>query len=227
MKAESRIEKFFGNPLTGGLATSLGTAASTQPGFEIVGGLLPVLANTLAFERFKARVADAIVEIEQHLSAHEDALHKMSDAQFKIVNDAIAEAMRALDGEKLSYLKRVVANAIFEDAIESHEASLVSRIIRDISAREIKFIIENFQHKTIFLGDYPQSENPESETSSGSTRSFHINSSEAIVINGLANLTILVPSTAYLGVEGYQFSAVTARIIALVAESPRNHGNRL
>lgn len=179
MTKKSILEAVAGNTGTG-IATTLIASISGTP----LGALLPVLTSTLASERHKKRIEEAIDELSLELETMKDKIHVMTDAQYKIVNETILTIFQTSDDEKISFLKKVVGNAILYDVASQHEASLISRLIRDLSAAEVLFIIKNGTFERISLGNVAPFDNrslkvsPESEC--------------ALVVNGLISLGLLI-----------------------------------
>ena len=179
MEDQGPLEKVTGN-LGTEIAATLIAAFSGTP----IAALLPVLTNTLAAGRHKKRVENAIEQISSDLQKLEDRLEHISDQQYKLINEAILAIFQTTEEKKIEYLRNVVRNSIGLD-ISDHEASLISRIIRDMSASEAAFLIETGSYERISFG----------ESKAFDDRSYEVApaSKEGLVVNGLINLGLLTP----------------------------------
>lgn len=169
--------------------------------------LLPVLANSLAAERHKKRVDKTLGEIDAQLRAHSDVLQSLSDDKFKFVNEVVLAVLQTTEDEKLAYLKQAISNGLRTDADLGYSAQL-SRILRDIAAAEIRFLIENFQFERIVFDVEP-----------GTDRGLRVNggSSQEVAVTGLIALGLIVPAGSTIKTSGaYRFSPLVAKLVALV-----------
>ena len=200
---ETAIEKVAGNTVTAAAVAVLAAAVGTP-----LAALLPVLTSALASERHRERVEKAIREIEATLEGQKEKLKSITDSQYKIINEAILAIFQTIDEEKLAYLRRVVANALEKKDIESHEAVLLSRIVRDISAEEAKFLMENFSYHFVEIGGkYERND----------TLFIREYSKEAIVANGLLGIGVLVRTEQLIdSANRLVFSPICGKLIALL-----------
>lgn len=214
MEKESFLEK-----ATGSLPTVIVTTAAAaylasdaaNPISSLLSPLLPILMNTLPFGRYKKRVEKAIKEIEDTLKLHEDKIRNISDSQYKIINETILSVLQTLDEEKLVYLKKVIQNLINDEDIKSHEAELLSRIVRDISADEIKFLINKCHYSEVIISN-------ESDDSDINILCVSPDSEDAILINGLINMGLLLIQQSGLGGSmNYKFSSIVKKLISLLS----------
>lgn len=188
------------------IAATLLSAFSGNP----VASLIPVLTNALASNRHKKRVEEAIKEISIILESHADELKNISDAQYKLINETVLTIFQTIEQEKLFYLKNIINNTVSEEEIESHEAVLLSRIIRDISSDEMKFLIKEFRYEYIEIGgQYEYSE----------TLFLKEDSQDALIANGLLGLGVM-SRTVQLNDSGnrLKFSNIATKLIALLKE---------
>ena len=137
MTKETSLEKIAGSlPVDGAMAVISACVGSP------IAALLPVLTNTLVNGRHKQRIEAALGSIQDELSTLGEALNSLSDAQFKFINESVVTIIHSPDDNKIEYLKRGIRNAAANDRLNLHEASLVSRILRDITVEELSFLIE-------------------------------------------------------------------------------------
>lgn len=146
LQPASKTEKFAGSlPVEIAL-----TAIAASAGGPLV-ALLPILGKSLAAERQKQRVEKALNEINNILNEHSETLFTFSDEQYKLINEAILTLLQTTSEQKISYLKRVIRNTIDIKDIEQQEVAVLSRIVRDISADEVNFLIDNFAYDRIII----------------------------------------------------------------------------
>ncbi len=209
MEKESFLEKVSGSLPVSIAATAIAAVGGTA-------ALLPLFMNTLAFGRYKKRTETAIKEIEDILKSQEDKIRNMSDSQYKITNEAILSVLQTIDEEKIRYLKRVVQNCIKDEDITPHESYLLSRIIRDISADEIMFLINHSHYSEVIIG----TESSDKDSSSDSKEKVlwvSPESKDALLINGLINMgLLLIQESGWGGTMNYKFSPIVTKLISLV-----------
>jgi len=216
---EGNLEKFADSPATMVTTTTLGALGGTLVGGlvgTVVGALLPVLASIPAFKRYKSRIENTLVQVEQVLNQHEQQLANLSDAQFKVINETVLTILQNLEEEKLNYLKSVIRNTLDCQDLTHHEAALLSRIIRDLSAAEAKWLVssangrEPFEKVIIF---------PEIQTEYVKEQALWLSpQSENIVLaTGLINLGLLLPEGSGVGgTLSYMFSPMTQKLRELL-----------
>jgi hypothetical protein len=191
-------------------------SVATESALTVVGALLrgplapllPVLAKSLASERQKQRVEAALSEIGSVLEAHHQALQNLTDAQYKLINEAILAVLHTTSDEKLSYLRRAVRNGLAMTDIQPEESVVLSRVIRDISAEEAAFLVQNFSHKRIQLG-----------TASGPAGIFVVSEGgrSELIVSGLISLGLLIPAGPTIDDQGVmRFSNSVAKLLALL-----------
>lgn len=147
MKEKSKLES-----ATGSLTTTLVTT-----GISVLSGgvasFLPLLTGTLAHGRHVKRIEAAIKDIEESINKQDLKINELSDAQYKIIGDAINCMLSTVDEEKIEYLKRAVRNSFKPETASEleYEAEVLSRTLRDISATEAKFIVERTHKEETFI----------------------------------------------------------------------------
>lgn len=199
------------------VAGSLPVQASLTVVATLAGGpltaLLPVLATTLASSRQSKRIEKCLKDFDALLRQHTKTLHEISDAQYKIINEAILAALHTTQQEKLELLKNVVAHSIDFPAYAPQEAIVLSRIVRDISCEEAKFVVANFAYKGVLIGTEGFAQGREK------ILCIEPDSSEALIVGGLLSLGVLTTGIPTLG-QILRFSAITAKLIVLLGGAP-------
>lgn len=201
----SNFEKVSGN-----LLTEIGvTALAAFAGIPLA-ALLPVLSNSIASGRHRNRVEKALSEINQILKEHEDKIRKLTDSQYKVINEIILAILQTTEDEKIRYLKSAIKNSIEEEKITITLASQISRILRDISTEEIIFLVKNSKYSRIIFSAKPQNNNE---------LSLDPLSKEGVLVSGLVSLGLMVPVAATLDDVGiYQFSPLVEKLLELINE---------
>jgi hypothetical protein len=172
-----------------------------------------VLTKALASERQRVRVEAAILEIHDILTRHESQLAVLSDPQYKLLNESILALLHSTEVEKYRYLCRAVENCLREDELVPQEAAVLSRILRDMSATEAGFIVQNFGFQRVWLNTTVNEDGGQSPT-------VHPSSPEAIVVSGLISLGLLLSSSSeYAGLGMFSWSPITAKLLALLRDT--------
>lgn len=200
--------------------SELGPAAlaSTVLAPAFLASLLPVLSNTLASERYQTRVQAFLEAVNQELSEHGDALKSLTDPQFTILNEAVSAALQTTEEDKLAFLRNVVTNAVFEADVQAQQAAILSRWVRDMSADEVRFLIDafDFDRRIRLLDDREESEQ----------RVLDVlrNSPHGLCVIGLVSLGILSPSNDFWGgATKFIFHPLTVKLLALLkVRAPRS-----
>jgi hypothetical protein len=209
MEKQSSFEKLSGNIGTQTALTTLAACVSlaADPVATPLVSLLPILVNSLAAGRHKERVEKAIREIEAKLLAHEDALQSLSDGQFKLLNEIVLAVLQTTEDEKLAYLKQAIDNGLSAGVDLGHSVQL-SRMLRDIAAVELKFLIENFRYESIVFDANPDS-GQELRVSRGDV--------EEVAVTGLIALGLVIPAGSTMDSMGkYRFSPLVEKLVILV-----------
>lgn len=209
MEKQSGLEKLSGSIATQGALTTLAACVSlaADPVVTPLVSLLPVLANSLAAGRHKERVEKAISEIEVKLRAHEEVLRSLSDDQFKLLNEIVLAVLQTTENEKLAYLQQAIDNGLSVGVDVGYSVQL-SRMLRDIAAAELKFLIDNFQYERIIFDVNPDS-----------VEELRVNRGETqeIAVTGLIALGLIVPAGSTIDDTGkYRFSPLVAKLVVLV-----------
>jgi hypothetical protein len=159
-------------------------------------------------------VEAALAEINSVLTAHESALRNISDAQYKLINEAILALLHTTSQEKLAYLRRAVRNSLELSEIQPEEAVVLSRVIRDISAEEADFLVSNFSYQRLQLGNV-------TGTLEEGVFVIPTGGRDELIVSGLISLGLVIPAGPTMDDQGImRFSNVVAKIIA-VLKAPR------
>jgi len=202
------LERIAGHPALEAALTFVGAASGTP-----LAALLPVLMKSLASERQRLRVESTLSEMAAILSKHEDRLRTLSDPQYKLLNETLLALLHTTEVEKYQYLRRAVANTLFESELVAQDAAVLSRTVRDMSAAEAAFVIRNFGFSRVWLTT------AENETD-GKALLVEPNSHEAVIVSGLASLGLLLSSSSdYAGLGMLSWSPVTAKLIAILRDT--------
>lgn len=137
MDSETNLEKISGSLTTAATATIVSAVVGTP-----LAALLPVLVNTLASKRHKERVEGALADIQSDLDSLGSRLSEVSDAQFKLINEAVITILHSPDDAKIEQLKTVIRNSSIQERLTMHQAILISRTLRDASVEELGFMLE-------------------------------------------------------------------------------------
>lgn len=203
LEKPSLLEKVSGNLVTEAALTSIGALAAFP-----LAPLLPVLSNSLANRRHKERVEKVLTEIKETLSKHETTLRDLSDSQFKIINEAILTILQTTEDAKIEYLKDVIRSNLENERVPISFASQVSRILRDISAEELRFLIENSRYSTIVF---------DLETVGENELKVEANSEQGAIVTGLISMGVIIwASSGWDSVGRYKFSPLVSKVLSAI-----------
>lgn len=199
----SMLEKVSGSLATEGVLTAIGALAAFP-----LAPLLPVLSNTLANNRHKERVENALYEINDTLREHAQELKHLTDSQFKIINEVILAILSTTEDAKIQYLKDAVKSNVKSEKVPVSYASQVSRILRDISADELRFLIKNSNRSRIVFDQDPMNDNE---------LSVPKNSDQGALVSGLISMGLIVSATStWDDIGRYVFSPIVPKVIDAV-----------
>lgn len=120
-------------------AVSTATVLATYVGTPLA-ALLPVLSQAIASERHNKRVEKALEEIDLVLTQQEQRLKELSDSQYKLINEVILTVLQTTEQEKIEFLKTAIRNTLNQEQMPISTATLISRILRDITVDELLFL---------------------------------------------------------------------------------------
>jgi hypothetical protein len=200
----TKLETVSGS-LPAGIATNaiaiFGTSVTPLAAF------VPYLLQSLATRRHAKRVDQTLKDVNEILESQEEAIKNLSDNQYKLINEVVASIFQTVDEEKMLFLKAVVSNTIALDAIDTKDVDYISRVIRDISIDEIKFILNNFEYKQIFFGDEFEIDN---------ALFIKHGSDEEVIASGLINMGLLYSKVSTWDSVRFEFSPVVMKLLALL-----------
>lgn len=198
--------------VSGSLVTEAGLTAFGAIAGGVLAPLLPILAKSLASERQRQRVEASLSELSTILARHEVVLRNLSDEQYKVVNETVLTLLQTTQEEKLKYLRAVVENCLTENQILPEEASVLSRIVRDISAEEIAFLLGAFQYDGVALTELPQPPDRQKDNI------LHVNPSsrEALAVSGFLSLGLVTSGGPTWDLTPLRFTRIVAKLIALL-----------
>ncbi|MGZ5008752.1 MAG: hypothetical protein ACXV8W_12660 [Methylobacter sp.] len=148
IKSSTTLEKTAGSLATEAALTFISAFAGTP-----ITALLPVLTNSLAAERQKQRVEVTLQEINSILARHESQIASLTDQHYKFINEAVLALLHTTNEHKMKLLKDAVQNSLSASVLPDQEVAFLGRIIRDISAEEAHFLMDNFSFGRIWLNE--------------------------------------------------------------------------
>jgi len=205
----SATEKITASLPVGIAATSAAIHGIT---FTPLAAFVPFLFQSLATGRQTKRVDESLENINEILKLHEDKLKNLSDSQYKLINEVVFSVFQTVNQEKILFLNAVVSNTITQDEINSKNVDYISRVIRDISADEIKFIKNSFSYRGIIIGDKIEGDEAEK------ILFIKPDSSEEIIVSGLVNMGLLYSKNSVWGGIKFEFSPVVVKLLAIFKE---------
>jgi hypothetical protein len=203
------LERLSGNLATQSALTVIGAVAGGP-----LAPLLPILATSLAATRQQRRIEAELDAIQRLLAERTQAIENLSDEQYKLVNEAVLAVLQTTHATKLKLLRNAVQNSLTLEGVQSREAVMLSRIIRDISAEEADFLLRTFQYAGIQI----LTTDADSVTADG-ILNISPASSDALNVSGLLSLGLLTPAESSFDSMGVmRFSGLSAKVIALLRE---------
>ena len=202
----SKLEKVAGS-LTVGTATTVAAAMVGGP----IAAMLPLLANTLAAGRRRDRVNQALAELQKIIEEHAEEVKNLTDSQFRVVSEIVESTIQTSQNEKLEFLKQAARNVIQGTEVTTHESEWLARVIRDISADELQFAIENRHFESIVFSN--------EEAGLPTQRFVHDDDPALPAATGLIALGLLFPGqNTYRDIGTFRFNPLVDRLIGLVAD---------
>lgn len=197
--------------IAGGLPVQATLTAVAALAGGPLAALLPVLASTLAAGRQRARVEAALADIERTLTAQQERLDRLTDEQYKFLNEVVLALLHTTDAQKIELLKRAVRNGIELTDMPSDDSVYLSRIIRDISAQEVEFLAKNFGMQRIWLNETPM---PEQHSS---TIPVDPRSTDGQIVSGLITLGLVSTAEPTWDDSGLlKYSPMVAKLLAVL-----------
>jgi hypothetical protein len=204
MEDASNLEKRAGSLAAGVAGTAVATLGSS---ITPLAAFVPFLLQSLATKRQSERIDNALKEINAILESHGDAIRELSDPKYKLIGESISAVFQTVDKVKIEFLKNAINHAITSPEITDNNADYLSRIIRDISASEAKFLIDNFQYEKVFFGK---------GDSSDKSLVIKYGPEEEIIAAGLINMGLLYSKVPTMDSVRFEFSPIVVKLIALI-----------
>lgn len=198
----STTERIAGSVVTEAAGTALGAWVG-----GVLAPLLPILTKSLASERHADRIKNHLDAVGAILAEHRDRIESLSDSQYKVINEAIAAAYQTTHDAKLVFLQHVVRNALRVENIGADEATVLSRVLRDISAEEATFVVRHFGHKFIYVSSQANE--------SADVLTVAPDTQDARTVGSLAALGVLTVGEPTFG-QQLRFSTMAAKLIVLL-----------
>ena len=198
------------------LSGSLATGMLTTVAAAVVGGpiaaMLPVLTGSFAVSRRKDRVNRALSNLQTMFEENAEKIQRLSDSQFRVVSEIVEATIATAQEKKLEYLKRAAKSVIEGTEITPHESEWLARVLRDLSADEMSFVIENQEFKHVQFA-HDDAGDPE-------VRTILDDDPALPAASGLISLGLLIPGLkgTYKEIGTYRFNPLIARLLALVED---------
>ena len=203
MKKPSTLEKISGNLVTEAGLTAVAAFAATP-----LAALLPVLSTSLAAGRHTNRVKDALNEVNSILEEHAVLIHNLSDSQYKIINESILTILQTTQQRKIEYLKKSIKNNIKEEKVPLPFSTQIARILRDISAEELSFLLEHSKYFRLVFDQEPMTDQE---------IKIETQSEQGLLVSGLISMGLIISgSSTYDDLGRYQFSPIVDKLLAVV-----------
>lgn len=207
MSEKSMVEKVSNSLPVNAAATAVGIFGAT---ITPLAAFIPFLVKSLGSSRQTKRLEKMMQELETVLERQSEQIESLTDDQYKVVNEAISAAFYTINEDKLEFLKRTIMNSINDPDLVASASDLLSRIVRDISADEARFIVRNASYKSISVEDV-------SEPLEG-VLFLKRGSAEETILSGLINLGLVYLQTSRAGMIDYEWSPLVPKLIALLKE---------
>ncbi len=196
--------------LAGGLPTQIGLSTLAAFTGQPLLSLVPPLAQSLAARRQEERVKKALSEIEKQLLKHQQQINALTDGQFKLINETISIILQTVDEEKLDYLRKAAVHTLTHAPVSDLEAYQLARTIRDISAEEISFLLEQYGHApALAFGNTTEARE--------NVIYFSHDSREGQLLAGLIQLGVLMPpADSFFELNHHHFSPLASKLVKLL-----------
>lgn len=200
------VERVSGNVFTESALTLFAAGSGV-----VLAPLLPILAKSIASERQKKRVDEALCKLTAKLEIHEELLKNITDSQYQLMNEVLSTLMQTVNDKKIALLLNAVENSLKNTELSDQESVFLSRIIRDISVDEIVFLKSYFQYHRVWLNE---TQLPENENK---TLQITPESRDGQTALGLVTLGLLMQAEPTYDESGLlRFSPMVAKLIAVL-----------
>lgn len=205
MKEKSQVEKVSSSLPVNVAANAFGIYGAT---ITPLAAFVPFLVQTLASGRQAQRLEKMFEELTALVESQSEKLKDLTDEQYKLVNEAISAAFYTVDKQKLTLLKNAVVKTINEPDIAVLTSEALSRALRDISAEEARFIVNNHCHSKLTITSQ--------EGLEGGSYIIRPGSNEEILVAGLISLGLLFSKEPYMDIVNYEWSPLVAKLVRLL-----------
>jgi hypothetical protein len=208
MNEKSKVEKTSSSLPVNVVANAVGIYGAT---ITPLAAFVPFLVQTLASGRQTQRLEKMFNELSAVIESQSERLQELTDDQYKLVSEAISAAFYTVNEEKIRILKNAVITAIKEPDIADSTSDALSRVMRDISVNEARFVINNFHYSMLFIGS-------ETITLSKSDDGLVITpgSNEETLISGLIALGLIYSKTPVIGAVRFEWSPLVVKVVRLL-----------
>ncbi|MDP1605833.1 MAG: hypothetical protein Q8L93_04185 [Rhodocyclaceae bacterium] len=206
MTEKSVVEK-----VTSSLPVNVGTNSIAAFGATVtpLAAFIPFLVQSLASGRQTERLEKMFAELNSIIEAHSEQIRSLSDDQYKVINEAIAAAFYTVNEQKLELLRNAIAVIIREPNIALSAADALSRAIRDISADEAKFVVDNFRYSKILI-------DAEIDENRADSLIVRPGTTEEALVSGLISLGLVYTKSSSWDAQMYEWSPLVAKLIVLL-----------
>ncbi len=210
MEEKSNLEKVTDNLATKTAGTAIGVLGATV---TPLAAFVPFLLEALASGRHSKRLETAFKEIESILKKHEKLISELTDDQYKIINEGVSSALYTINEEKLNYLVTVIANTATQPGTCTGVSDHLSRVIRDISADEIMFLLKNVSFAGIAVTDGTVNNDELLQISPGTN--------DELLLTGLMHLGLVYAKDSIWDFQVYKWSPIVDKLVNLL----KTHNN--
>jgi hypothetical protein len=215
--SKSHIDAVAGHQLTN--AAGLAAAAVAGPALAAAGlppgaisiallGIVPGLVQTAVAARHQERIEATIAGMQQDATALATKLETLTEAQYMLANECVMAVATTIDQTKLDYLRAAFRNSLSDKDVAEDTPELLSRLIRNMSAKELCLVDKLFRFGTVCIA--------EEEMVDEQGYIAKIGTHEAMQVGALIQLGLLHSLAPSWDVTRYAWSPVTAKLLALV-----------
>lgn len=215
--SKSFIDTVAGHQLTN--AASQAAAAVVGPALTVAGlppgaisiallGIVPGLIQTAVATRHQERIEATITGMQQDAAALAAKLEALTEAQYMLANECVMAVATTIDQAKLDYLRAAFRNSLSDKDIAGDTPELLSRLVRNMSADEMRLVDKLFKFATICIA--------EADMVDEQGYIAKIGTHEAMQVGALIQLGLLHALAPSWDVTRYVWSPVTAKLLALL-----------
>ena len=181
MDEPTGLERVSSSLLTKASVTLIATAVETP-----LAALLPLLGESLAGRRHSARIEKSLEDVYAILQEHDASLQRLTDPQYKLLNEVVLSIMQCTEDEKLKYLRAAIESGVDALELDHTVAAQVSRALRDMTAGELAFVFAHCD-RVVVIG-------PVTGELASDIHVVDRDSEEIFYVSGLLGLGVLIPA---------------------------------